>query len=263
MIRVLVSFIVALAWSAAVAGAPSTLAPEAFPDLAFAQHPGAPLPLSAVLRDEAGRPVRLGDFLGARPAVLALGYFRCPNLCGLTLDDLTAAVEDSGLTPGHDFDVIVISIDPRETPSDAQAAKEKRLGRGAAAGTSGGWHFLTGDESEVRRIADRAGFSYGYDPALGQYAHAAGIVLITPTGAVARYLLGVDFAPRDLRLGLVEASRGGIAAPSARLLLLCYGYDPASGRYTVAVMRLMQVVGTLTVLGLAAFVALMLRRERR
>jgi protein SCO1 len=251
----------ALAWSAAAAAAPSSLAPSAFPDLAFAQHPGAALPLDAMLRDEAGRAVRLGDFFDRRPAVLALGYFHCPNLCGLSLDDLADAVGGSGLEAGRDFDVLAISIDPRETPADARAAKEKRRARNPAAGA--GWHYLTGGAAEVRRIADRIGFSYVWDPALGQYAHAAGVTLATPAGTVARYVLGFDYAPRDLRLGLVEASRGHIAAPAARLLLLCYGYDPASGRYTLAVMRLVQAAGVATALALATLVALLRRRERR
>jgi protein SCO1 len=252
-----------LALTRAACAAPSTVAADSFPDLAFSQHPGAPLPLSTLLRDEEGRPVRLGDFFGARPIVLALGYFHCPNLCGLTLDGLAAAIDGADLTPGRDFDVVAVSIDPRETPADAKAAKERHLARSPRSKSGAGWHFLTGGEAEVRRIADRVGFSYAYDPAIDQYAHAAGIVLATPAGAVARYLLGIDYAPRDLRLGLVEASRGRIAAPAARLLLLCYGYDPATGRYTVTVMRLVRAAGILVALALAVFIGLALRRERR
>jgi protein SCO1 len=263
MTRLLGAMLLALMLVDAASAAPSAVGADAFPDLAFTQHQGAPLPLSTALRDESGRPVRLGDFFGARPVVLALGYFPCPNLCGLTLDGLVAAVDETKLMPGRDFDVVAISIDPRETSADASAAKEKHLSRSKRPEAAAGWHFLTGDEDAVRRIADRVGFAYVYDPAIDQYAHAAGVVLTTPTGTVARYLLGVDYAPLDLRLGLVDASRGRIAAPAARLLLLCYGYDPATGRYTVTIMRLVQAAGILGALALAAFVGLALRRERR
>ena len=252
------ALVVALLLAPVPALGASSLPAAALAGLGFDQHPGAALPRDAVLRDEAGAPLRFGALVGARPLVLVFDYFRCTTLCGLVLGDLAATLAEVPLDPGRDYGVVAVSIDPTETPADAARLKARHFAsdrRFAAAA-----RFLTGDAAEVGRLADAVGFRYRYDPALGQYAHPAGLVLVTPQGTIARYLPGVAYAPLDLRLGLVEASRGTIASPSAHLLLLCYGYDPAQGRYSALVGRLMQLVGlaSMTVVGLVV-----LRATRR
>jgi protein SCO1/2 len=250
------------AFVAAPAAAHSTLKPGETASLAFRQHPGAPLPLDAALVDEAGRPVRLGDLFAGKPVILVLDYFHCETLCGVVLDNLAAALEHVPLAAGRDFVVVAASIDPREGPADARAAMARHRGRQTGSADAAGWRFLTGPEASIDRLADAIGLPFRYDAAIDQFAHPAGLVLAAPDGTIARYLLGVDFRPIDLRLGLAEAARGAVAAPAAGLLLLCYHYDPETGRYDVQVQRALQVAGGLTVLGLALMVA-RLRGTRR
>lgn len=249
--------------TAVAAGNRSSLAPSAFADLGFAQAPGAQVPLSAALRDEQGRPVRLGDYVHDRPVVLVLDYLHCPNLCGLVLGNLAGALQAldaSALRAGQDFEVVAVSIDPRETPADARAAHQT-YGRRFSGTTR--WHFLTGDARDVKAVADAIGFHYRYDEAIDQYAHPAGVTLLSPDGRVSRYILGLDYRPLDLRLGLTEASAGSVAAPASQLLLLCYCYDPQTGRYSLAVQQLLQAAGLLTLAVMAVPLARALRRERR
>jgi protein SCO1/2 len=243
-------------------GAASSLPPSAFADLAFRQHPGAALPKDVRLTDEDGRAVTVGDLVGhGRPVILAFDYFRCTTLCGVVLGSLVAALQEVPLTPGHDYEVVAVSIDPRETPKDAAEMKARHVARDPAIAAA--TRFLVGDEAEVRRLADAAGFPYRYDPEIEQYAHPAGVVLVSPDGTISRYLLGIDYDPIGLRLGLVEASKGAIASPAAQLLLLCYGYDPAHGKYNLAVHNLMQVTGAVTMLALGALVVVAARGGRR
>jgi protein SCO1 len=247
----------------AAGGNRSTVAPSAFADLGFAQAPGAQVPLSVALRDEQDRPIRLGDYFRSRPVVLVLDYLHCPNLCGLVLGNLAGALqalESSSLKAGQDFEVVAISIDPHETPADARAAHQS-YGRRFSGTTR--WHFLTGDVQDVKAVADAIGFRYRYDDAIAQYAHPAGVTLLSPDGRISRYILGLDYRPLDLRLGLTEASAGGVAAPASQLLLLCYCYDPQTGRYSLAVQRLLQAAGLLTLAVMAVPLVRALRRERR
>ncbi|MBV8535849.1 MAG: SCO family protein [Alphaproteobacteria bacterium] len=241
----------------------SVIQPSAFADLGFAQHPGAQVPLDVGLRDEQGRPVRLGDYVHGLPVVLVLDYLHCPNLCGLVLGDLARALQ--GLThaemrAGRDYQVIALSIDPHETPEDARAAHEKY---GPQFSETAQWHFLIGDAAAVKTVADAIGFRYRYDDSIGQYAHPSGVTILGPSGRVARYILGVDYHPVDLRLSLTEAEAGEVSAPASQLLLLCYCYDPQTGRYSLAVGRLLQAAGLLTVLMIAIPVYRALRREQR
>ena len=237
---------------AAPAAAQSPFTTGQLSDLAFHQHPGATLPLDTPLIDESGRQVALGSFFGHdRPVVLVLDYLHCKTLCGFVLADLVRSVAQVPLTPGKDFDVLAISIDPHDTPADSRAAHAQYLARSPEAG---GWHFLTGSAKAVRRIADTVGFPYLYDKAADQYAHPAGITIVSPDGRIARYLLGVTYAPLDLRLALTEAGRGAISTPATTLLLLCYCYDPATGRYSAQINTAMRILGGATVLGLGYMV---------
>jgi protein SCO1/2 len=251
----------ALLWAASAA-AHSTLKPEETADLAFAQHPGASLPLDAPLRDEAGRALRLGDLVSSRPTVLVLDYLHCETLCGVVLDKLARTLDRVPLDAGKDFAVLAVSIDPRDGPAEAQAAKRHYLDLYRYDGAAAGWHFLTGDRAAIDRIADAVGFPYRYDAAIDQFAHPAGIVLVAPGGTVSRYILGLDYTPLDVRLGLVEAAHGTVSAPAAGFLLLCYHYDPQTGRYTASVVNAMRVAGGLTVLGIAGLLV-GLGRSRR
>jgi protein SCO1/2 len=220
-------------------------------DLSFHQHPGTTLPLDTALTDEAGRTVRLGSFFTDRPAVVVLDYLHCKTLCGFVLDDLVRTTAQVPLTPGRDYDVIAISIDPHDTPADSRAARDQYLARTAH---PGGWHFLTGSDAAVHQIASAIGFPYLYDASADQYAHPAGITIASPDGRIARYLLGVDYAPLDLRLALTEAARGTISTPATALLLLCYCYDPATGRYSAQINTALRILCGATVLGLGYMV---------
>jgi protein SCO1/2 len=246
---------------AASAAAGSVLSPSQFAGLRFEQHPGATLPLDAQLFDENARPVTLGDYVG-RPVLLVLEYLHCPNLCGLTLAGVVQAVDRIPMTAGQDFAVVAISIDPREKPADARRAKAEYLAR-ATRPQPAGWHFLTGSEREVGRIAAQVGFHAVYDQATDQYAHPAGLVVATSSGVIARYFPGVDYRSAEVASALRQAAAGTIAAPASPLFLLCYGYDPVTGRYSFMIGRLLQLAGGATAAAVAFGIVLALRRERR
>jgi protein SCO1 len=225
--------------------------------------PGAQVPLDVTLRDEHGEQVRLAEMCAERPVILALVYYRCPMLCNMTMEGLVRGLKRVKLDAGKEFVVVTISFDPEETHQLAAAAKQTALARYERAGAESGWRFLTGDETEVRRLASAVGFNFRYDEARGQYAHAAGIMVLTPSGKVSRYLYGIDFRPRDLRLALVEASAGSVGSAADRVLLLCYHYDPATGSYGLAVFRVLRMAGAAMVLGLGLGIGLLLYRERK
>jgi len=239
----------------------SSLHPAQTAALRFHQRIGAALPLDARFRDASGRQVRLGDFFGRAPVIVVLEYLKCRTLCGYVLRDTAAATRRLPLASGRDYQVLAISIDPRDTPAEARAARAMYL-NGVPAAEAYGWHFLTGGAAAIRAVAQAEGFSYRYDPAADQYAHPAGIAVATPRGIIARYLLGLAYRPIDLRLALSEAGRGELSSPVADLLLLCYCYDPGTGRYSLAIGRLTSALCALTVLALALLV-LRLTRERR
>ncbi len=244
------------------AAAHSSLDADTLAGLGFRQHPGATLPLDTVLRDEAGRAVRLGQYFTDRPVVLVLDYLRCRTLCGVVLSDLAAALDPLPLDAGHDFEVVAVSIDPRDTSADAAAAKARDLTRYHHADAAGAWHFLVGQQGAVRRVADAVGFPYRYDAASDQYAHPAGVVVVSHDGTVARYVLGVGYRPLDLRLAVAEAAQGKVTPPLSRLLLLCYGYDPQHGRYTSQIEGAMILINLAGALGfIVAVVAIHRRRN--
>jgi protein SCO1/2 len=232
-------------------------------DVAYEQKLGAQLPLSLPFVDEAGKAVTLGDYFGAKPVVLILGYYECPMLCSLVRDGAVAGLMDVSLDAGKDFQVVNVSIDPTETPMNAANTKAAIVSRYGRAGAEDGWHFLTGTQDSIQQLADTIGFKYFYDETIDQYAHAAGIVVVTPGGELSHYFYGIEFNPSDLRLGLVEASGNKIGSPVDQLLLLCYHYDPTTGRYSGAIMTAIRVVSVLFMVGMVAGVYFLGRGPRR
>lgn len=237
--------------------------PPALRGVGIEQRLDHAVPAGLSFRDEAGRPVLLGTFFRQRPVVLALVYYECPMLCSQVLSGLVHGLRPLALEPGREFEVVVASIDPREGPPLAAQKKRAVVADYGRPHTAPSWHFLTGDEAAISTLADAIGFRYRYDPERDQFAHPAAITVLTPEGRIARYLLGIDFAPRDLQLSLVEASRGVIGTPADRVLLFCYRYDPAAGRYSFAILTAVRAAGVLTVAVLAIVVVTMIRRERR
>ena len=249
-------------FSPAMAQVPEDSMPPALRGVGLDQHLGDEAPLGLSFVDESGQPVRLADYFDERPVILTLNYYQCPMLCTLELNGLVSALRTLSLEPGRDFRMVTVSINPKEGPELAAQKKAVYVKDYARAGASSGWHFLTGEESSIQELARRVGFRYSFDAASGQYAHAAGIVLLTPSGRISRYFYGVDFPPRDLRLALVESSEGKIGSLADQILLFCFHYDPSSGRYSLAALRVMRLGGLLTVLVLAAVILRTLRRER-
>ena len=229
----------------------------------FDQRLGQPLPLDLVFTDESGRTLPLGSFFGQRPVILTFVYYNCTMLCPLLLDGVTRVLRPIGFAAGEAYDVVVVSINPREGAAQAAAKKldmVEHYGRPAGAA---GFHFLTGKEEAIQALASAAGFRYSYDPRSEQFAHPAGILIVTPQGKIARYYYGIDFSPRDVRLGLIEAAGNTIGSPIDQVLLLCYHYDPLTGTYGVVVMNVVRLAGFATVLALAGYLLVMFRRDRR
>lgn len=236
--------------------------PAILREVGFDQRLGESVPLDPELRDETGKLVRLQDYFGRRPVILSLAYYRCPMLCPMTLNGLVMGLGVVSLRLGDDYTVLTVSIDSRETADLAAEKKDLTVKRFSRPGAASGWHFLTGSEDSIRRLTESVGFRYAYDAARDQYAHPAGVVILTPQGRIARYLYGIEPAPRDLQLALVEASANQIGSLADQLLLFCYEYDPASGTYGAIALRAVRIGGVATVLALAAALGLSLRRER-
>jgi protein SCO1/2 len=219
-------------------------------------------PLDLPFRDEEGRAVRLGDYFGRRPVILALVYYECPMLCTQVLNGLVGALGVLSFDAGREFDVVAVSFDPGEGPALARAKKHAYLERYRRPGAERGWHFLTGGQPAIAELTRAVGFRYVYDETLDQFAHGAAVIVLTPSGTIARYFYGIEYAPRDLRLGLVEASANRIGSIADQVLLLCYHYDPAAGRYGFIALGLVRIGGVLTVAALVLFVLLERRRDR-
>ena len=237
--------------------------PAILQDVTFDQRVNESVPADLVFRDEQGKPVRLGNFFGKRPLILALVYYRCQDLCPLLLDGLARAVRQVGFTVGQEFEVLTVSFDPRDTPTFAalkRAEMAQKFGWGDEAKR---WHFLTGTDAPIRKLTAAVGFRYAFDPATEEFAHAAGLVVLTSQGRIFHYLYGVEFPPRDLRLSLVEASGDRLGTPIDQVLLFCYHYDPVAGRYSVTVLKVLRLAGLLTVGALGVFLLTMRRFERR
>ena len=245
---------------------PGKAASEQIPmlkDVGIDQKLEQQIPLDLVFTDEQGQEVKLGQYFGARPVILSLVYFECPMLCTQVLHGLVGSLEGIAFKAGKEFEVVVVSFDPGETPAMASQKKQyflKRYGQPAAAPNV---HFLTGREESIKALTGAVGFRYAYDVQIDQFAHPAAITVLTPQGKIARYLFGIEFAPRDLKLALVEAADGKIGTIVEQALLFCYHYDPETGRYGLVIMNFVRLAGLLTVVVLGASIFLSLRRERR
>jgi protein SCO1/2 len=237
--------------------------PPKFKDVTFAQRLGEPLPLDARFTDEEGRAVTLGDYFGRKPVVLAFVYYQCPMLCPLVMNGISSALTVVPFTVGKDFDIVLISFDSRDTSAAANAKKRAHLLNWSASDTAAGWHFLSGEESEIRRVATAAGFTYQWDEQTQQFAHVSGLLVATPDGRLSRYFYGVEYSPRDLRMALVDSGQGRLGSVVDELLLYCFHYDPSSGQYGAVFMNIMRLGGVLTVFLIAGYVVLMRWRETR
>lgn len=235
-------------------------------EIGFDQNLGQQVPLDLQFRDENGDVVHLKDYFGSKPVVLMPVYYKCPMLCGLELNGLVRCLRglhmSTGMKANQDFTILTYSIDPRETPGLAANKRKQYLAQYQCPEANDGWHFLTGDEENIQKLNQVIGFRTKYDPATEQYAHAAGFVVCTPDGMLSRYLYGVDFAPKDLRLAVVESSLGKIGSLTEHVLLYCFRYDPTTGKYGLAIMNLLRAGGVLTVLILGTAITMMLRRDK-
>jgi protein SCO1/2 len=249
-------------WTQPLVSPPPQGLPPILREVGFDQHLGEQVPGDIALRDEAGRDVRLSDYLGRRPVVLALVYYECPMLCTLTLNGLTSAMGVLSFEAGREYEVVTVSFEPKERPELAAAKKKAYLERLKRPAAAAGWHFLTGDAPSLERLTRAVGFRYAWDEQARQYAHPSGLVVLAPDGRIARYLYGIEYAPRDLRFALVEASEGRVGGAVDSVVLYCYQYDPARGRYGAAVIRLVRAAALLTLGALVSFWIAMWRRER-
>lgn len=238
---------------------PSNVKPIGLKHVGIEQHLGEQIPADLMFRDETGKAVRLGDYFGKKPMILNLVYYQCPMLCGEVLTGLESALRPLKFDVGNQFDVLTVSFNPNETPELAAQKKAEYLKRYKRAGADAGWHFLTGPEPSIEALTNAAGFQYEYDAKTQQFAHATAIMILTPSGKIAQYYYGVEFAPKDLQLGLVEASGNKIGSPLDQMLLYCYHYDPDTGKYGAIISRILKISGLATILVLGAFVGLMMK----
>jgi protein SCO1 len=260
------SFFAAIALAAmfaATAAAQQFGLPAMVKGVGIDQNLNAQLPLELTFQDDTGKTVRLGQYFRQKPVVLALVYYECPMLCDMVLNGMTHSMEQISLNLGSDYEVVTVSFNPHENWQLAAAKKANYVEKYQRQGAVQGWHFLTGKEDDIKKLADAAGFHYKYDPITKQYAHASGIMVITPEGKISKYFYGIEYKPRDLRLGLVEASKDQIGTLADQVLLFCFHYDPATGKYGPVIANVTRVLGSATVLLLGGFIFVMLRREHQ
>ena len=237
--------------------------PKALSGVGIEQKLNAPLPLDTVFTDETGASVPLRTYFGSRPVLLMPVYYRCPMLCSQLMSAVVAGLRPLSLKPGRDFEIVAISFNPLETPADARTKRDHFSHSYSSRGGTNGWHFLVGSEASIKAVMDAIGFHYRYDPENKMYIHATGVMIATPEGRVARYFYGVDFEPKDLKLGLIEASHRKIGSPVDQILLFCYHYDPKTGKYGAVVINMLRIAGALTVLVMGVGLFLLLRRDIR
>lgn len=253
---------VGLAVEVSPAGAQEDLPQNLIRQVGFDQNLDAQVPLNLPFTDSEGRNVVLGDYFGQKPVILLLGYYECPMLCSLVRNGLFESLKKLDFTVGDEFELVLISIDPKETPKVAELKRRASIMEYERSTSGDGWNFLIGSQDSIKQVADAIGFRYAFDANLDQYVHPSGIVILTPQGKVSRYLYGIDFPEKDLRLSLVEAADNQIGSPIDQLLLTCYHYDPASGEYTLTIMNIIRVIGSLTVVAIGAALFKMLRDDK-
>ncbi len=241
---------------------PANSRPPRLENVGIEQRLDAQVPPDLTFRDETGKAVKLGDYFGRKPMILNLVYYNCTMLCGEALAGLAGAMRLVKFDVGNEFDVITVSFDPRETPEIAAAKKKDFVGRYGRPGAAAGWHFLTGPPESVNALTKAVGFQYQYDPKINQFAHATAIMVLTPQGRISRYFYGVDFPPKDLRMGLVEASQGKIGNAVDAVLLYCYHYNPETGKYGAVVANILRLGAVVTILILGTFLFILWRMER-
>jgi protein SCO1/2 len=241
---------------------PANVRPPYLQNVGIEQRLDSQVPPGLAFVDDTGRSVKLGDYFGKKPLILNLVYYNCTMLCGEVLSGLTGAMKLVKFDVGNQYDVLTISFDPRETPALAAAKKAEYLKRYGRPGAASGWHFLTGSAESINALTKAVGFQYQYDATHNQYAHATAIMVLTPQGHISRYFYGVDFPPKDLRMGLVEASEGKIGNPIDQILLYCYHYDPATGKYGAVVSNMLKVGGALTIFLLGGLLLILFRLDR-
>ena len=244
------------------AGDPAKAKPGLLSQVGIDQHLNQQIPLHLVFNDESGRDVQLGEFFGKRPVILAMVYYECPMLCTQVLNGLVSALGVINFDVGREFDVVAVSINPRETPGLAAQKKQAYVDRYKRPQSTAGWHFLTGKEENIKQLAAAVGFRYAFDPAIQQYAHGAGVELLTPKGVISKYFYGIEFSARDIRFGIIEASDEHIGTAIDDVLLLCYHYDPSTGKYGAAAIDAIRIGAVATMLGLGTFLFVSLRKER-
>jgi protein SCO1/2 len=243
-------------------GEPTATRPAIMSRIGIDQKLNQQVPLDLVFTDEAGREVRLGEYFGKRPVILALVYYECPMLCTQVLNGVATALGVLNFTVGKEFDVVAVSINPREGPGLASQKKAAYVERYNRPGSEAGWHFLTGRQESIDRLASAVGFRYEYDEETKLYAHGAGIEVLTPKGVISKYFYGIEYSSRDLKFGLMEASEERIGTAIDSVLLLCYHYDPATGKYGATALTAIRLGGVATILAFLSFLFVSLRRER-
>jgi protein SCO1/2 len=234
--------------------------PPGLTNVGLEQRLNAQVPADLAFRDETGKPVKLGEYFGKRPLILSLVYFRCPMLCNEVLAGVEGSLKAISFNPGQDFDVLTVSFDPKDTPESATEKKAEMLKHYKRDGAAGGWHFLTGSQESIDALTKAVGFQYQYDTTTDQFAHTTGLMILTPDGKVAQYYYGVNFPPRDVRLGLIQASQNKIGTLADQVLLYCYHYDPKTGKYSAMINRIIQLGGGLTILSIGTVLLVLLRR---
>jgi len=259
----LASLTIAVCLVAAMAARAQTTGPDLQNDVSIEQNLDAQISRELQFKDETGRQVALGDYMRDKPTILVMAYYECPNLCTQVLNGLVKSLRTVSFSAGDQFDVVVVSINPSETPELAASKKKNYLASYKREGGEQGWHFLVGDQKNIDLLAQTVGFRYVYDPTSKQYAHGAAIMVVTPDGRLSRYFMGIEFAPRDIKLALMDATEAKIGSLADQVLVLCFQYDPSTGGYSFATLRAMQAGGILTVVVLGLFMARSVRREKR
>jgi protein SCO1 len=259
----IVLFLSPFAFSFRASAQPAGVRPPVLKDVGIDQLLNNQVPLDLEFRDENGRTVKLAEYFKDKPVVLSLVYYGCPRLCTQVLTGLLGALKGLPMTPGKEFVNLSVSFDPREKPELAAAKKAEYLGRYNKPGAEDGWHFLTGDEASIQALTRAVGFRYIWDPVTKQYAHAGGIMILTPQGKVSRYFYGIEYAPRDLRFGVIDASAGKVGSLADQIILYCYMYDPERGTYGLVLMRMLRIFASFTLVTLLALFLYLRRKEKQ